>query len=674
MLEKAPSESQYNNNNGYQGYSNQGNWIEPFQNNSYDAYQNSNFQTNKPVTLSWIINARAPEKLSKLDALRDKIFGPPDDEEDGYRNILNNVTGVIQPGSLCAFMGASGAGKTTLLNILNFRDKSNLIIESDIRVNGRPVNLSKISEYSGYVKQNDIFIGTMTVKEWLTFQAFLRMGDDYTSEEKYDRVDEVIQQCNLIKAQDSYIGMGDQMKGISGGEKRRLAFATEIITNPPLLFCDEPTSGLDAYMAIGLVELMAEQARLGKTIICTIHQPSTQIFEKFNILCLLSEGRVAYLGPRVEATRYFSRLGYVCPRNYNPADYFISVLSISPSEREQALARTNGICDAFLQSDYYRNMLQSLTMLHESYDNSQEEVDDFQPEYKASIPEQFKWLLWRNFITDIRNPITSTILIAQVIFIGLFFGLIYLDLNLDEKGVSNTTGLLFVLMMNVGFMFIFPVLNVFIGEMPVFYRDHKDRLYSTLVYYLSKQIAEFPKYMLFSFILVTIIYWMANIRNDAEVFFTITFTYLLLIQVSLSFAYFLSVASGGIDTATSIAGPILIPLILFAGFFLNNESTPDYFVWVKYISWFYYTFDSLMIELWKTYDSIPCSQLFINVTKNGTTKQCPNSRCYKDGYAVLDQYQISSGNLGRNIPLLFVLLIVLRVLGYIILKLRTRNT
>nr|UOU03357.1 ATP-binding cassette subfamily G-like 6-2 [Brachionus rubens] len=660
-------------NSGYQayseqGYSNQRNWIEPFQN--YNAYKNDDLHNTTPVTLSWIINARAPEKLGFIDSLRDRFFGPPDDEQ-GYKKILDNVIGVIEPGSLCAIMGASGAGKTTLLNILNFRDRSNLIIESDIRVNGRPVNLSKISEYSGYVKQNDIFIGVMTVKEWLTFQAFLRMGKYFSTEEKYDRIDEVIQQCNLIKAQDSYIGMGDQMKGISGGEKRRLAFATEIITNPPLLFCDEPTSGLDAYMAIGLVELMAEQARLGKTIICTIHQPSTQIYEKFDTLCLLSEGKIAYLGPRIEATNYFSRIGYRCPKNYNPADYFISVLSIPAAYREEALARTTQICESFQQSRNYGNILQSINYLHVSYDNSEEDDDEyFAKEYKSSVFDQFKWLLWRNFITDIRTPISSKILTIQVLFIGVFFGLIYLDLKLDEKGVRNTTGALFILMMNVGFIFLFPILNVFVSEMPVFYRDHKDRLYSTFVYYVSKQIAEFPKYFILSFILVTIVYWMANIRNDAGVYFSITFIYILSIQTGMSFAYFLSVAAGDIDLASSIAGPILIPLILFAGFFLNNDSTPGYFIWIKYISSFYYTFDSLMIELWKTYDSIPCSQLFINVTKNGTTKQCPNSRCYKDGYAVLDEYQINPNNLGRNIPLLILILIVLRALGFLILKLR----
>nr|QNH67975.1 ATP-binding cassette transporter subfamily G-like protein 9 [Brachionus plicatilis] len=648
----------------YNSEYNQGNWIQPYQDDSSSAYQN-NDQNNSftPVTLSWIVNARAPEKLSKMEKLQDKIFGPPDEDTEDYKMILNNVTGVIQPGSLCAIMGASGAGKTTLLNILNFRDKSKLIIESDVRVNGRPVNLKKISEYSGYVKQNDIFIGTMTVKEWLTFQAFLRMGDYYSSEEKYDRVDEVIRQCNLIKAEDSYIGLGDALKGISGGEKRRLAFATEVLQY----------SDLDAYMAIGLVEVMAEQARLGKTIVCTIHQPSTQIYEKFNVLCLLSEGRVAYLGPRDQAPRYFSNIGYNCPKNYNPADYFISILSITSAYREEAIIKAKRICDSFQQSSYQANILQSLNMLHTNYYMEDDEYDDESSGFKSSYFEQFKWLIWRNFITDIRTPISSKILFIQVLFISIFFGLIYLKIELDEKGVQNTTGLLFVTMMNVGFIFYFPILNVFIGEMPVFNRDYRDRLYSPLIYYVSKQIAEFPKYFFMSFLLVTIIYWMANIRNDAGVYFSISFTFVLMIQCSMSFAYLISVSTGSIDLSTALAGPILTPLYLLAGYFLNNDSTRAYVIWIKYLSWFYYTYEILMIELWTSYDSIPCSNPFTNITTLNGTVQCKNARCFANGDAVLDQYAVKKDLLWLHILLLFVLTIVMRALGYFFLKLKLRK-
>ena len=128
------------------------------------------------------------------------------------------------------------------------------------------------------------------------------------------------------------------MKGISGGERRRLAFACELITDPNLLFCDEPTSGLDSYMAMTIVDAMKKLTARGKTIICTIHQPSSEIFDKFDKLYLLAEGRVAFFGDLSHAPKYFESVGYPCPINYNPADHYIQTLAIVPARREECLA------------------------------------------------------------------------------------------------------------------------------------------------------------------------------------------------------------------------------------------------------------------------------------------------------------------------------------------------
>jgi ABC-type multidrug transport system ATPase subunit len=131
------------------------------------------------------------------------------------------------------------------------------------------------------------------------------------------------------------------IKGISGGERRRLAFASEIITNPSILFADEPTSGLDSLMAVSIVECIKTLARSGKTIIFTIHQPSSELFEMFDKICLMSEGRLAFIGTRSMACSFFGAQGFPCPQKYNPADYFIKTLSISPVDRENSIIKVN---------------------------------------------------------------------------------------------------------------------------------------------------------------------------------------------------------------------------------------------------------------------------------------------------------------------------------------------
>ncbi len=127
------------------------------------------------------------------------------------------------------------------------------------------------------------------------------------------------------------------IRGISGGERRRLAFASEIMTNPAILFCDEPTSGLDSFMAMTVVESMKHLAAQGKTILCTIHQPSSEIFRNFDSLYLLAEGRLAFGGSLLGAYEFFASQGFKCPTHHNPADFYIKKLSISPLNREKSL-------------------------------------------------------------------------------------------------------------------------------------------------------------------------------------------------------------------------------------------------------------------------------------------------------------------------------------------------
>jgi ABC-type multidrug transport system ATPase subunit len=144
----------------------------------------------------------------------------------------------------------------------------------------------------------------------------------------------------LKKCENIPISIQDK-KGISGGEKRRLAFACEVLTNPLILFCDEPTSGLDSFIALSVVECMKNLAKQGRTIICTIHQPSSEIFELFDRLCLLSEGKLAFNGMLDKSYGFFEDQGFKVPVNYNPADFYIKTLACVPSDRQNSLNRIN---------------------------------------------------------------------------------------------------------------------------------------------------------------------------------------------------------------------------------------------------------------------------------------------------------------------------------------------
>jgi ABC-type multidrug transport system ATPase subunit len=163
----------------------------------------------------------------------------------------------------------------------------------------------------------------------------------------------------LKKCENTPIFIANQ-KGISGGEKRRLAFGAEILTDPMILFCDEPTSGLDSFMAMSVVDSMKSLAMKGKCIICTIHQPSSEIFERFDKLCLLAEGRLAFLGSLPEAISFFQTQNLNVPYNYNPADFYIRNLAIAATDREACLERVTNICDGFAKSPLKKKIVHEI--------------------------------------------------------------------------------------------------------------------------------------------------------------------------------------------------------------------------------------------------------------------------------------------------------------------------
>ena len=166
------------------------------------------------------------------------------------------MSGAVRPGEFLAIMGSSGAGKTILLDSLTLRYSDKVKIKGDRRINGKPVDMETLARISGYVQQEDLFVGTLKVEEVLRFQALLRMDADFSYQERMIRVEEVISEFGLSKCRQTFIGHRDRgIKGISGGERKRLAFACEVLTNPSLMFCDEPTSGLDSYMAQNTVQV-----------------------------------------------------------------------------------------------------------------------------------------------------------------------------------------------------------------------------------------------------------------------------------------------------------------------------------------------------------------------------------------------------------------------------------
>ncbi|KAL1307274.1 hypothetical protein AAHE18_17G020900 [Arachis hypogaea] len=242
-------------------------------------------------------------------------------EQEKYKKILKGITGSIGPGEILALMGPSGSGKTTLLKVIGGRLLENVkgnITYNDVRFN------PAIKRRIGFVTQEDVLFPQLTIEETLIFSAFLRLPTNMSKQQKYAKVENTIKELGLERCRHTKIG-GGFLKGISGGERKRTSIGYEILVDPSLLLLDEPTSGLDSTSANKLLLTLQGLAKGGRTIITTIHQPSSRIFHMFDKLLLISEGYPVYYGKARDSMEYFSSLRFAPDIPMNPAEFLLDL-------------------------------------------------------------------------------------------------------------------------------------------------------------------------------------------------------------------------------------------------------------------------------------------------------------------------------------------------------------
>ncbi|XP_061185747.1 protein white-like [Saccostrea echinata] len=611
-----------------------------------------------PVTLSWKDCSVFSLPKRKLCCLLNK-------EDESPKQILTNVSGVIKPGRLTAVMGASGAGKSTLLNMLTFRNRGSLVIQGDIKVNGVIMEKEKMANLSAYVQQDDVFIGTMTVREHLIFRAILKMDGRTPKAEKLQRVEQVIQQLGLAKCADTVIGTPGKKKGISGGELKRLSFASELLTNPPLMFCDEVTSGLDSFMAQSVIQSLKTMVHTGHTIMCTVHQPSSEVFELFDEIILMAEGKVAFSGPVSHAIDFFKSVGHPCPGNYNPANHFILTLAIVPGYETECKGRVEKLCE-FYDSSSASKRIDHFDVKMDPYERrmSQKLLEESIHSISSSGPSYFQQLrcvMWRSWITNIREPMLVKIKFIQTIIFALFMGLVYLKTsnNYNQEDIMNINGVIFLLIISFTYNNLFPVLNVFPKEIPVFLREHGAGLYRVDVYYFSKMAVEIPFLVINSTMVIAIVYWMSGLVHDLNAFVNAAIISVLASASSSSFGYAISAASPSVTIALSLGPLLMTPFLLFGGYFLNNGSVPDYFLWVKYASWFLYSNELMITNQWNGVSHISCGDV------NSTV-------CIHTGKEIIHSLNYDENNFYFDLVMLSTIILTYRILAFLILLIKAK--
>ncbi|KAM3741350.1 hypothetical protein ACB098_08G170100 [Castanea mollissima] len=538
-----------------------------------------------PVTIRWRnITCSLSDKSSK-----------------SVRFLLKNVSGEAKPGRLLAIMGPSGSGKTTLLNVLagQMMASPRVHLSGLLEVNGKPSS-NKAYKFA-YVRQEDLFFSQLTVRETLALAAELQRPEIPSVEERDEYVNTLLFKLGLVSCADTRIGDA-KVRGISGGEKKRLSLACELIASPSVIFADEPTTGLDAFQAEKVMETLRQLAQDGHSVICSIHQPRGSVYSKFDDIVLLTEGALVYAGPaREEPLAYFSKFGYHCPDHVNPAEFLADLISIDYSSSESVSSsrkRVDGLVDSF--------SLQSSTILYATPITRREVSRSGMKLSKKTISKkkggwwrQFWLLLKRAWMQASRDGPTNKVRARMSVASAIIFGSVFWRMGRSQTSIQDRMGLLQVAAINTAMAALTKTVGVFPKERAIVDREHAKGSYKLGPYLLSKLIAEIPIGAAFPLMFGAVLYPMARLHPTLSRFGR--FCGIMTVESFAASAMGLTVGAVVPTTEAAMAvGPSLMTVFLvFGGYYVNADNTPIIFRWIPRVSLIRWAFQGLCINEFK---------------------------------------------------------------------------
>ncbi|CAM9234045.1 unnamed protein product [Chrysoparadoxa australica] len=572
----------------------------------------------------------------------------------GDFRILKDISGIIFGGQLVALIGPSGAGKTSLLDILANRVtncSAGKSVQGEVRLNGKLMDHDTFTSHCAYVPQEDRLWSALTVTESMVFAAQM-YRPEMAAADIDAMVETTITELGLVEAKDTKVG-NVLLKGLSGGQKRRLSIGIELMARREVLFLDEPTSGLDAASASQIMALLKKLADSKQMIIVTsIHQPSTQVFQSFDHVMILSQGRTAYMGPAHEAMAYFELLGHSPTALVNPADFLLEVVNADFTNKDKIAQ----VLDAWAlspQANTIANTIEKtgantipLAIQHRGWWDS------------LSIVSLAK----RQLLNYRRDPASYSLRLLLNGFMSIFLGSVYYKIGSDQSDILDRTFL--VLWMNAFFSYMnMTALPAFKTEADAVTKEFANGQYPVWQYCASTAAIQIPFVAVSSLLSVTGAYWITGMNDDTGRFLLFAIVMFALLYTVESLAMLLgSLIENGVLALATFAS-ILSQLFIFNGFFISVGSMPPFWIWMYYISPFRYSFEAMIKVVFLGQTLNPC---------------LPNQPCFgATGEEVLETLSSGGGqdlndtNVGGWIGALFGIAAFLRVVHFFILKSKT---
>ncbi|CAN4102863.1 unnamed protein product [Withania somnifera] len=550
-------------------------------------------KTNLPVTLKF------ENVVYKIKLKTEGMFNNSSKSEE-EKIILKGITGMVFPGEMLAMLGPSGSGKTTLLTGLGGRLSGRL--DGTITYNGKPFK-NAMKRYTGFVTQDDVLYPHLTVTETLVFTALLRLPKTLSHMEKVAHAEAVIYQLGLTKCKDSIIG-NTLLRGVSGGERKRVSIGQEMLINPSLLFLDEPTSGLDSTTAQKIVSTLWELVKGGRTIVMTIHQPSSRLFYMFHKVLLLSEGNPLYFGRGEDAMGYLSSIGYSPLVPMNPSDFLLDLANVKfmKNYRKKKLNRWS--------NTWWQQCV----------------------------------VLFRRGLKERKHESFSALKIGQVFAVAILCALLWWR----SSDIEDQIGLLFFYSSFWGFYPLFQAIFTFPQERMMLEKERSSGMYRLSSYFMSRIVGDLPMELVLPTIFVIITYWTTGLKRSPLNFFSTLFILLYSVLVSQGLGLALGATVMDQKSATVLGSVIMLSFTLVSGYFVHH--VPSFLGWIKYISLSQYTFKLLLGSQFEAGETYPCGV---------------NAICYVQDFPSIKS--VGLGDKAISVVALAIMLVGYRFLAYLAL-------
>ncbi|KAL0351374.1 UNVERIFIED_CONTAM: ABC transporter G family member 25 [Sesamum calycinum] len=568
--------------------------------------------SSSPITLKFLdvsyrVKLHDTTAKSRTTTIRNMFGGSPTPSSDvenppsavhrhQERTILNGITGMAAPGQILAILGPSGSGKSTLLNALAGRLHHGHGLTGTVLFNNRKLT-KHVLKRTGFVAQDDVLYPHLTVQETLVFCSLLRLPSSMPKNEKIAVAESVISELGLSKCKDTIIG-NSFIRGVSGGERKRVSIAHEMLVDPSLLILDEPTSGLDATAAYRLVATLGGLAAKGKTVVTSVHQPSSRVYQMFDGLLVLSEGRCIYFGKGSDAMGYFESVGFSPSFPMNPADFLLDLANgvcqlDGSSERERPNVR-----QALVSS--YNNLLApkvkaacmetSTVVARDRTVAANPITKDYNcTSYFSTWFNQFSILIQRN-LKEKKHETFNSLRVFQVIAASLLAGFMWW--HSEYRDVQDRLGLLFFISIFWGVFPSFNAVFTFPQERAIFMKERASGMYTLSSYFMARITGDLPMELVLPTLFLSITYWMTGLKPELSAFVLTLIVVLGYVLVSQGLGLALGALIMDAKQASTVVTVTMLAFVLTGGYYVHK--VPSFMSWIKYVSTTFYSYRLLI--------------------------------------------------------------------------------